>query len=103
MTTENWREKMSNGKPVVITTEFRGVFFGYVKDDSDLPHKITLTKMRNCVRFQDTQGVFGLAASGPTSTCLIGPMVPEFTAWKITSVTDCTPEAAEKWEMAQWK
>lgn len=95
---------MSTSKPVLITTEFRGVFFGYVKDDSDLPNKITLTRMRNCIRWRESvQGVFGLASSGPSPACRIGPVVPEFTAWKITSVTDCTPEAVEKWEAATWK
>jgi len=30
-------------KRVLVTTEFRGVFFGYVKDDEQLPDEITLT------------------------------------------------------------
>ncbi len=30
-------------KPVLVTTEFRGVFFGRVKDESKLPAEITLT------------------------------------------------------------
>ena len=29
-------------KPVLVTTEFRGVFFGYVKNDKKLPEEITL-------------------------------------------------------------
>lgn len=33
-------------KAVLVTTEFRGVFFGYVKDESKLPEEITLTNAR---------------------------------------------------------
>lgn len=91
-------------KPVLVTTEFRGVFFGYVEDDSKLPEKITLSNARNCVYWESAvHGVFGLASTGPTGGCKIGPRLPSFTAWKVTSVTECTPEAAEKWESGQWK
>lgn len=91
-------------RPVVITTEFRGVFFGYVEDDSALPQKITLSNARMCVYWEAAvKGALGLAAVGPTEDCRIGHAVPIFTAWKITSVTDCTPEAAEKWESGPWR
>ena len=95
------------GKPIVVTTEFRGVFFGYVDPDDKLenaPEKIEMTNARNCLYWsKDTRGVFGLAATGPTMNCRIGPSIPKFTAWKITSVMECMPEAAEKWEAAPWK
>ncbi len=90
-------------KPVLITTEHRGVFFGYVEDDSKLPEQITLENARMCVKWDEaTKGVLGLAERGPGDGCRIGGRVPRFTAWKITSVTDCTPEAAEKWEQGPW-
>ena len=95
------------GKPIVVTTEFRGVFFGYVDPEDTLdsaPEKVTLTQARNCVYWsEDVKGVLGLAVSGPTKNCRIGQPVPNFTAWKITSVMECTPEAAEQWEEAPWK
>lgn len=31
-------------KAVLVTTEFRGVFFGYVKEDKHLPDEITITQ-----------------------------------------------------------
>jgi len=93
-----------NKKPVLITTEYRGVFFGYVEDDSNLPQQITLTDARICVSWsQATKGVLGLADKGPNDDCRIGGSVPKLTVWKITSVTDCTPEATEKWEQGPWK
>lgn len=91
-------------RPVLITTKHRGVFFGYVEDDSKLPEKIVLVNARICVYWSSAQrGVLGLASVGPNSDCKVGLRVPRFEAWDITSVTDCTPEAAEKWEAAPWK
>jgi hypothetical protein len=86
-------------KPVLVTTEFRGVFFGYVKDDSKLPNEITLSNVKNCIYWaSDCRGFLGLASGGPTSGCKIGAMVPEITLWKVTSVTPVTDSAVEKWE-----
>jgi hypothetical protein len=85
-------------KAVLVTTEFRGVFFGYIEDDKKLPEQITLTNVRNCIYWSsDVGGFLGLAASGPSSGCKIGAEVPELTLWKITSVTPVTPEAEKKW------
>lgn len=85
-------------KAVLVTTEFRGVFFGYVKDDKKLPEQVTLTKVRNCIYWSaDVGGFLGLASNGPTSSCKIGAEVPEVTLWKVTSVTPVTEEAAKKW------
>lgn len=86
-------------KPVLVTTEFRGVFFGYVKNDKKLPEEITLTKVRNCIYWSsDCGGFLGLASNGPTSSCKIGSMVDEITLYKVTSVTPVTKGASEKWE-----
>jgi hypothetical protein len=93
-----------NKKPVVITTEFRGVFFGYVADESKAPSEITLEQARMCVYWSaNVKGVLGLAATGPSKDCKVTHAVPKFTAYKVTSVTECSPEAAEKWEQNLWK
>ena len=85
-------------KAVLVTTEFRGVFFGYVKDDQNLPGEITLTNVRNCIYWSaDCGGFLGLAAGGPTSQCKIGTQVPELRLFKVTSVTPVSNEAAKKW------
>lgn len=85
-------------KAVLVTTEFRGVFFGYVKSDAKLPDEITLTKVRNCIYWSVSVGGFlGLASKGPDSQCKIGTKVPELRLFKITSVTPVTDEAAQQW------
>lgn len=91
-------------KPVLVTTENRGVFFGYLETEpTELPAKITLKNMRNCISWQSSiHGVFGLASSGPDKNCRIGPKVPSATLYKITCTVDCTPEATEKWELGAW-
>lgn len=93
-----------DAKPVVVTTEHRGVFFGYVTDDTKLPTQITLKDVRNCVYWsQQTKGVLGLASIGPKGDSRIGPKVPSATLWKVTGVFDCSPEATEQWETGPWK
>jgi hypothetical protein len=85
-------------KPVIVTTEFRGVFFGNVKDDKNLPDEITLSNVKNCIYWASSMGGFlGLASKGPDSDCKIGAEVPELRLFKVTSVTPVTEEAAKKW------
>lgn len=104
MSVDKQKEKTMDKRPVVVTTEFRGVFFGYVENDSEAPAKIELSDSRMCVYWsQQTRGVLGLAAQGPNSDSRVGPKVPKITLWKITGIFDCTPEAAEKWELGRWK
>lgn len=88
-------------KAVIVTTEFRGVFFGYIKDDMKAPAQITLTGVRNCIYWHANIGGFlGLAAKGPNKDCKIGVRVPEVTLYKITSVTPVEDAAAKAWESA---
>ena len=90
-------------KAVVVTTEHRGVFFGYVLDDSKAPAQITLSRARNCVYWAaNVRGFLGLASSGPLEGSRVGPPAPEFTVYGLTSVAACTPEAVEAWERASW-
>lgn len=88
-------------KAVIVTTEFRGVFYGHVKNDKKAPAEITLTGAKNCIYWSaDVGGFLGLAANGPTSGCKIGERVSELTLYKITSVTPVEDAAVTKWEAA---
>ena len=88
-------------KAVLITTEFRGVFFGFIKNGKELPKEITLTNVRNCIYWSsDCGGFLGLASIGPTKSCKIGALVPEVTLYKITSVTPVTDKAVKAWQEA---
>ena len=89
---------MKKGQAVLITTEFRGVFFGRIIDDKKLPAEITLSDVRNCIYWSaDCGGFLGLAAAGPTSSCKIGTKVTGLRLFKVTSVSPVSDEAAKKW------
>jgi hypothetical protein len=89
-------------REVVVTTEYRGVFFGTVVEDKT-PEKMVLSDARMCISWSaDVRGVCGLAAGGPTKSCRVGPPVPQIELWKITAVLDCTPEATKAWEGGPW-
>lgn len=88
-------------KPALVTTEFRGVFFGFVKDDAKAPEQITLTSARNCIYWHASCGGFlGLASNGPNKDCKIGKKVSEITLYKITSITPVEEDAVKAWEAA---
>jgi hypothetical protein len=91
----------SKGRAVLVTTEHRGVFFGYArKTDGET---IDLKASHLCVYWSaDVKGFMGLAANGPTSNCRIGPAA-DITLRKITAVLTVTPEAERAWLGAPWK
>ncbi|MFG1417208.1 hypothetical protein V5F38_05265 [Xanthobacter sp. V0B-10] len=85
-------------KPVLVTTEYRGVFFGYATDTSG--DVIELKRARNCIYWPSGQGGFmGLAAEGPATGASIGAQA-DITLRKITAVAPVTEAAVEKWEAA---
>jgi hypothetical protein len=88
------------GRPVLVTTAHRGVFFGYAdKTDGET---IRLKRARLCVYWTaDLRGFMGLASQGPKSGCKIGPAA-DIELRAITSVVAVSPEAVEKWESAPW-
>lgn len=88
-------------RAVVVTTKHRGVFFGYTeKTDGD---PITLKRARLCLYWSsDVRGFMGLAASGPSSGCRVGPAVDEIELREITSVIAVTADAVKRWEAAPW-
>ena len=89
---------MKKGQAVLITTEYRGVFFGHVKDSSKLPDEITLTEARNCLYWStDIGGFLGLASIGPSKECRIGTQVKQLTLYKVSSVTLIEKQAEAKW------
>ena len=88
---------MANKRPVLVTTEFRGVFFGYAEDTSG--ENVTLTKARNCIYWPSANGGFGgLASEGPAKGARIGAVVDKIDLRKVTSVSEVSSDAATKWE-----
>lgn len=87
-------------KPVLVTTEFRGVFFGYAEETSG--ENITLHNARNCIYWPSINGGFmGLASEGPAKGARIGCTVNSIELRKVTSVAEMTTDAVKRWESAE--
>lgn len=87
-------------RAVLVTTAHHGVFFGYATDTSG--ETIKLRACRNCVYWSsDCKGFLGLAATGPTSRCKIGPPA-DVELRNITAVADVTDVAVKAWEASPW-
>ena len=87
---------------VVVTTEHRGVFFGYMPESKVNDDIIALRAARNCcIWSSDVRGFMGLAATGPSKSCRVGPAA-DISLRAITSVMKCEPEAVKAWEDAPW-
>ena len=50
----------------------------------------------------DMKGFLGLASVGPSEKCKIGPPAVSLKLFGVTSVSEVSAEAAEKWEKAVW-
>jgi len=88
-------------RAVLVTTAHRGVFFGYATDTAG--DVIKLRAGRNCLYWStDVRGFLGLARTGPTSSCRIGPPA-DVELRAITAVAEVTPDAVRAWESAPWK
>ena len=93
--------KKLSRRPVLVTTLHRGVFFGYVEGPATTRH-LHLYDGRNCLYWSvDVKGFLGLAATGPSASCRVGPKADMFLR-DITSVTAVTPEAVLRWEQGPW-
>lgn len=85
----------SNARPVIVCTEYRGVFFGY--SDNTSGDVIHLKGARMAIYWGTTRGVMELAETGPTSKSKISAMA-DIEIRKITAVFEVTPEAIKAWE-----
>ncbi len=95
--------KKQEVKKVVVTTQYRGVFFGEVISNN-APKSITLKDAKNCLYWDSsTHGFIGLASSGPGKGSRVGPASSlPMDLFDITSVIECTPQAIENWEKGVW-
>lgn len=90
------------GRPVLVTTEHRGVFFGYATKTSG--KTIRLKRCRNCIYWsKDVKGFMGLAVVGPSPACRVGPAVEEMELRGITAVAAVDDAAVDRWEAAPWQ
>lgn len=88
-------------RPLLVTTEHRGVFFGYGEPTDE--STIQLERVRMCIYWPESQhGVLGLASQGPLAGAKVGPAVPSATIRAVTAVAECTEAAAAAWETEPW-
>jgi hypothetical protein len=87
-------------RAVLVTTAHRGVFFGYATDTGGETIRLRAARMA-LYWHPEVRGVLGLAATGPTSQCRVGPAV-DLEVRHVTAVASVTPAAVAAWEAAPW-
>ncbi len=93
---------MADRVPVVVTTEHRGVFFGFLAGDRD-GKTAELTEAQMCVYWSaDVKGVLGLASHGPSSSCKVTRPDTRMTLQDVTAVMDVSDEAVKLWQDRPW-
>lgn len=99
--TPSTNAERSSLRPVLVTTQHRGVFFGYVPQDADLTARtLALTGARMAIRFGTRRGLMQLAETGPTDESRIGARADIPVLHDVTAVFAVAPEAVQKWEAA---
>lgn len=91
---------MSNyihGRPVIVCTTHRGVFFGYASDTTG--DTIRLQAARMAIYWGTTRGVMELAETGPTSKSKISARA-DIEIRGITAIFEVTLLAVQAWEAA---
>lgn len=83
---------------VIVTTEYRGVYFGYLEEQEG--RECILTDARMCL-YWASGGVDRLAQVGPCAGDRLATPAPRIWLCGLTSVVDCTPEAVRSWH--EWK
>ena len=88
---------MTTERPVIVCTEYRGVFFGYATDTSkDVIH---LKGARMAIYWGTTKGIMQLAETGPTKSSKISARA-DLAVRKVTAVFEVTESACKAWETA---
>ena len=89
--------KMNTHRPVIVCTEYRGVFFGWAEDTSK--DTIHLKDARMAIYWGTTRGVMELAEVGPNTKSKISAKA-DIEIRKVTAVFEVSKEATEKWVKA---
>src|ERR1700733_1515128 len=92
-------ERAEGERPVIVCTEHRGVFFGYVTGETMGVDPIKLRGARMAIYWATTKGVMELAEVGPNTRSKISARAT-IEVRKVTAVFEVTDQAMEAWESA---
>jgi len=85
--------------PVLITTNNRGVYYGYLVENK-APDMVRLDKARVVVQWDTPKGFLHMAVEGPEGVAEVSPAVGSMEVYGVATIADCTKEAAEAWDAA---
>ena len=89
---------MEDHTAVLVTTQHRGVFFGWVQKDQDMSARTMSLKGSRCaIHWRTTNGVAELAEIGPNQDSKIGSKADLVALHDITAIWACTEEAVTAW------
>jgi hypothetical protein len=88
----------TQGRPVIVCTEYKGVFFGYADDTKG--DVVQLKRSRMAIYWGTTRGISELAETGPTAKSRISARA-DVELRKVTSVFEVAADAAKAWEDAK--
>lgn len=85
---------------VLVTTSYKGVFYGYMDREDMAKDIITLYSAHNVISWSsDVNGFLGLTNKGPSKSCRISAKAGgPFQVRSITSITECSKESSEKFD-----
>ncbi len=82
---------------VLITTEWRGLFAGFMESHDETLRAVVITRARCAIDCDTTRGFIELASDGPNKMSKIGAEAPRAFFHGITSVIGCTDKARDAW------
>lgn len=86
---------MTEKKFVLVTTEYRGVFAGFLEDQD--ARTVILSRAKCAIRWNTEGGFLELAKKGPNDGSRVGSEADRITLYGVTGMADVTDEAREKW------
>lgn len=109
-TTAKSKATKSDEIAVMVTTNRRGVFFGYIDPPSIDGDMLAIKRARCCIKWVGARGFLGLANEGPGAQCRVSPAASELRVpglqstadGKATAVIRVSAEAVARWEAAPW-
>lgn len=86
---------VSDKRAVLVTTDRRGVFFGFL--EAQEADKVTLTRCRCAIYWNTKGGFLELAKIGPNAGSKIGAEADRVELYGVTSIADASAEAVAIW------